>query len=140
MSKAKPFKLTAPRPLEHQEQAALFQYAAVQELRDPRWAMLNASQNGMRASSIHQARQAKACGMKKGFPDISFPVPANGYHGMYIELKRQGGVPSDVSKEQRVWLALLDSQGYLAVVAYGWDDAVKQIEKYLDGAQSTTPA
>lgn len=128
---SQPFKLKAPRALEHQEQAALFQYAAIQARNDPRWSLLNASQNGLPASSIHQARQAKACGMKKGFPDVALPVPAGGYHGLFIEMKRKGGVPSDVSPEQREWLARLNEQGNLAVVAFGWAQAVEQIQQYL---------
>ncbi len=130
--KAAPLSLKPPRPKEHEEQAALFKFAAIQEMRDPRWAMLNASQNGMR-TSIQQAVRAKACGMKAGFPDISFPVPASGYHGLFIELKRQGGRPSDVSPEQRAWLAALDFQGYKTVVAYGWEQAVAAITAYLGG-------
>jgi len=128
---SQPFKLKAPRALEHQEQTALFQYAAIQARNDPRWDLLNASQNGLSASSIHQARLAKACGMKKGFPDVSLPVPAGGYHGLFIEMKRKGGVPSDVSPEQREWLARLSEQGYWTTVAFGWADAVAQIQQYL---------
>lgn len=29
----------------------------------------------------------KAAGLKSGVPDICLPVPSNGFHGLYIELK-----------------------------------------------------
>lgn len=127
----KPFKLTAPRALEHQEQAALFQWAAIEARRDPRLLLLNASQNGLRASSIQQAVLAKKCGMKKGFPDVFLSVAANGWHGLFIEMKRKGGVPSDISDEQRGWIIALLEQRYWAVVCFGWEQAVAQIEMYL---------
>lgn len=128
---SKPFRLTAPRAMEHQEQAALFQWAAVEARRDPRLLLLNASQNGLRASSIQQAAQAKKCGMKKGFPDVFLPVAARGWNGLFIEMKRKDGVASDVSPEQRQWLADLTAQGYRAVVCFGWESAVKTIGEYL---------
>lgn len=42
------YRLTAPPPArEHQDQAALFRFAAIRARRDPRWDLLNASQNGL---------------------------------------------------------------------------------------------
>lgn len=136
---AKPFKLTAPRALEHQEQAALFQWAAVEARRDPRLKLLNASQNGLPASSIQQAVLAKKCGMKRGYPDVFLPVAARGWHGLFIEMKRRDGVASDVSPEQRQWLADLTEQGYQAVIAFGWEQAARLIEGYLGMDSTKTP-
>lgn len=129
---SKPFKLTAPRALEHQEQAALFQWASVEARRDPRLLLLNASQNGLRASSAQMAKRAKDCGMKKGFPDVFLPVAAGGWHGLFIEMKRKGGVNSDVKKEQQEWISELRHHGYKAEVAFGWEHAVSIITAYLD--------
>ena len=128
---SKPFKLTAPRALEHQEQAALFRYAAIQARNDPRWGLLNASQNGLAASSIQQAARAKACGMRKGFPDVFLPIASGSWHGLFIEMKRKNGVPSDVSPEQQQWLEALEEQDYRAVVCFGWEQAVAWIDSYL---------
>ncbi len=127
------FRLTPTVPLEHDEQVELFRYAKVHERTDPRWRLLSASQNGLAASSKVAAARAKAAGMKKGFPDISLPVPRGPWHGLYIELKRVGAPPSDVTPEQRQWLADLTDQGYRAIVARGWVEAVEQIETYLQG-------
>ncbi len=134
---SKPFKLTAPHVLERVEQEALMQWAAVMESKEPRLRLLNASLNGMRASSIHQAVAAKKAGMKKGYPDVFLPVAARGWHGLFIEMKRKDGKASDVSKEQRQWIDDLREQGYHAVVCYGWESAAQVIELYLGFEQAT---
>ncbi len=128
---AKPFRLSPPIPKEQIEQEALFQWAKAMERTDPRLRLLNSSQNGMRASSLYQAVAAKKAGMKKGFPDVSLPVPSGCWHGLFIEMKRAGGVPSDVSAEQREWLAMLEAHGNKTAVAFGWEMAKKIILEYL---------
>lgn len=147
---SKPFKLTAPRALEHQEQAALFRYAAIQARNDPRWALLFAIPNGTSASSMAEAVKAKKTGRQRGVPDMFLPVPVTRetgrdpsgfvcceqFPGMFIEMKRQGGRSSDLSPEQRVWLASLDYQGYKTVVAYGWQAAADAIAEYLGEASN----
>lgn len=59
-------------------------------------------------------------------------MAAGGYHGLFIEMKRKGGVPSDVTPEQRAWLERLNAQGYRASVAFGWEDAAEKIMVYLE--------
>lgn len=124
------FKLTQPRPLERSEQESLFQWAAFHAAKDARLNLLNASLNGVRLSA-HQAVLAKRSGMKRGYPDIFLPVPATGWSGLFIELKRVGGVPSDVKPEQAWWLAALRDQGYCTRVCYGWQHAAQDIMAYL---------
>ncbi len=124
------FRLSTPRALERDEQAALFKFAQVVARHDPRWALLNASQNGLHTSP-QQAKRAKACGMKAGYPDLHLPVPNPRYHGLYIELKRRGATPCHVRPEQLWWLEQLNALGYLATVAYGWEHAVTIIRAYL---------
>lgn len=70
-------------------------------------------------------------GVKSGVPDLMLPIPSQGYHGMFIEMKAKGGRVSDV---QSKWLEALNQFGYLAVVAYGWEDARCQILKYLQSS------
>lgn len=124
------FRLSAPRALERDEQAALFRFAHIAARHDPRWTLLNASQNGLHTTP-QQARRAKACGMKRGIPDLCLPVPSSGYHGLYLELKRRGATACHVTPEQSWWLAQLNAQGYAAQVAYGWEHAVALIRAYL---------
>ena len=104
--------------------------AAGLEAVEPRLALLNSSQNGLRVS-IRTAIKAKAGGMRRGFPDVFLPVPCNGQHGLFLEMKRKGGRPSDLSPDQRQWLAALREQGYAAQVAFGWEEAVRIILAYL---------
>lgn len=130
-----PFLLKAPRSLEASEQAAVFQYAAIKARTDPRWGMLFAIPNGMAASSIREAVNAKRAGLKRGVPDIFLAVPVDNHAGLFIELKRSGGIPSDVSPEQRDWLQRLQDQGYQTVVAYGWKEAAAEISSYLGDAR-----
>jgi hypothetical protein len=115
-------------PKEFEEQEAVFNWAEIHEKRLPDLKYLNGSMNGAKRSWTTAIR-AKRQGLKKGFPDISLPVPRCGYHGLYIELKRiKGGV---VSKEQKEILNGLAENGYLACVCLGHEAAINVIEKYL---------
>jgi hypothetical protein len=109
----------------------VFQHAALRARDDPRWGMLFAIPNGKAASSIREAVIAKRTGLKRGVPDMFLPVPAGDWHGLFLELKRVNGRPSDVSDEQAEWLRRLQDQGYQTVVAYGWKAAVAEIGAYL---------
>ena len=129
---ATPFKLRPYRPFEVEEQIALMRYAAIQARAVYRWGMLFAITNGMAASSIRAAAQAKQAGLKRGVPDLFLPVPISPWAGLFVEMKRLDGRPSDLSPEQRDWLLRLQGQGYHAVVAYGWRAAVAEISAYLD--------
>ena len=71
----------------------------------------------------------KHSGVKKGYPDLVTDIALNGYHGLRIELKvESGGV---VSPEQNERLKMLNSEGYLAVVCKGFDEAIKTITDYM---------
>lgn len=73
----------------------------------------------------------KRLGAKAGVPDVVVAFPIKPYHGLYIEFKRrEKGV---ISEAQQAWLDKLNKRGYLAVVAYGFDEAVKIVESYLRG-------
>ena len=66
--------------------------------------------------------------IKKGLPDIVIPYPRNGFHGLYLELKTETGHPSP---EQSFFIKRLREEGYMALVAFGYDDAVNIIEDYF---------
>lgn len=98
----------------------------------PSLAFLFAIHNQGHGDAVRGA-MAKAEGVKAGVPDMMLPVARDGLCGLFIELKlpkdakRKGGV----SDAQTKWHQELNFQGYQAVVAYGWLDAVGAIKAYL---------
>lgn len=70
-------------------------------------------------------------GLKTGYPDISIDIPALGFHGLRIELKREEG--GELSEKQRVWLARLNLFGYKAALCTGWEEAWSVLNEYIEG-------
>lgn len=121
---------------EHEEQCALFAWAAQWEGRHPELALLFAIPNG---GHRHPATAAKlkAEGVKAGVPDVCCPIPRRGYAGLYIELKRNdGGV---VSQAQACWIHRLREQGYRVFVAEGQEQAMSGLVWYLDLPEEVLP-
>ena len=95
-------------PLEDAEQRAIFQWAAMGTAARPELGLLYAMPSGGKRA-VKTAIALKAQGVKSGVPDMCLPVARNGYHGLYIELKRQKG--GTVSETQKSWLTALAEQG-----------------------------
>ncbi len=118
-----------PVPTESEEQQALFEWAERLCFRYPELALLYHIPNeGKRSKAT--GRKMKKEGMKSGIPDIHLPVARGQYHSLYIELKRRKG--STTSQAQKTWLQLLGKYGNKAVRCYGWEEAAKVIEEYLE--------
>ena len=66
----------------------------------------------------------KAEGQSPGVPDLQVPE-----WGLWIEMKRQKG--AKISDEQAAWILYLQKIGQRVIVAYGFDDAKKQLEAFL---------
>lgn len=116
-------------PLETEEQQALFTWAKYQEGKYPELSLMyHISNEGKR-----NPRRAKAEGIKAGVPDICLPVPRNGNHGAYIEMKRTKG--GTLSAAQNEWLANLSDQGYAVACCRGWEEAAQFIMGYLGGVR-----
>jgi len=88
-----------------------------------------------------QAGKMKEIQGERGYPDIFISEPRLCYHGLYIELKKEGEklykkdeiTPvSDHVKEQIEMIIQLNNRGYKADFAIGFDDAKKKIDKYLN--------
>lgn len=71
---------------------------------------------------------AKKLGYHAGWPDLTIPYPRGGFHGMYLELKTHEG---KVSEHQEETLRLLRGIGYNAIVARGFDEAVRAVNRYM---------
>jgi len=117
------------QPTEAQEQKALFEWAAWEQKRHPELQVLFHIPNGGSRNPI-EARHLKEQGVKTGVPDIFLPVPKDGYHGLWIELKRRKG--GRVSDAQKGFIQTMNRLGYMAVVCRGWEEARDNILDYLN--------
>ena len=115
---------------EADEQILLMQWAAYNRGKYPELGMLHHIPNGGSRNRIEAAR-LKAQGVCPGVPDLCLPVARGGFHGLYIELKRQRG--GRLSGDQRAWLEALNRNGYRAVRCDGWEEATQVIAQYLNG-------
>jgi len=116
---------------EHAEQVAIFDWAKLNTAKYPQLENLFAIPNGGQRSRVTGA-MLKAEGVRSGVADIMLAYPCNGYHGLFIELKRRDG--GKVSPQQQDWINRFNKAGYLAIVAYGAKEAVKVIVDYLEMA------
>lgn len=116
---------------EHAEAVALMKIVGMHEVSWPELARLFHVPNGG-ARSKAAAGKLKAEGVKRGVPDYLFPVRRGDYVGLAIELKAIGG---RVEPEQRDWLTHLQSQGWVAVTAYGAEEAWQFVRKYVEGSK-----
>lgn len=116
-------------PSEHKQQCIIFAWAEIIAITYPELRLLNGSLNGVRLTP-GQAKKARDAGMKRGYPDIQLPVARGGYHGLYIELKKERG--SYPTPDQKQWIRDLNDQDYYACVARGSEAAMDIIMKYLN--------
>ena len=100
--------------------------------------------------TMPQAIRQKKLQMKhRGFPDLFISQPSKGYHGLYIELKKDKSevyLKDGVTLKRRVnkktgkchnieqfeMLERLNKEGYLALYGFGFDDTIKKIKEYLE--------
>lgn len=111
------------------EQQWLFNWANLSKGKYPELELMYHIPNGGYRNPGGGAKLKKE-GVKAGVPDICLPVARNGFHGLYIELKRQKG--GRVQENQKRWLEALQEQGYYTCVCKGADEARKVLEEYLE--------
>lgn len=114
---------------ESEEQIALFDWAEAESRRRPCLKLLFHIPNGGKRNMATAVR-LKREGVKAGVPDLLLPVPREGFHGLFIEIKRVKG--GKTSEAQRWWLEQLKGMGYKAAVCRGWEEAAGMIADYLD--------
>ena len=68
-------------------------------------------------------------GVRPGVPDLFYPVPQDGYHGLFIEMKTATG---RLSSEQKKWITALEQLGYKCIVAHGWEQARDALIEYME--------
>lgn len=121
-------RTAAPVPTESEEQQCLIRWAAHKSRFCRELDLLYHIPNGG-SRNKSEAGRFKAEGVKAGVPDLCLPVARGGYHGMYIELKRQKGGRTSPAQER--WMKALREQGYFVMLCEGWEDASKAILFYL---------
>jgi hypothetical protein len=95
---------------------------------------LHAIPNGGKRN-VKEAKRLKAQGVCAGIPDLSLPIAASGFHGLYIEMKRpiiKGKPKPRLSDSQKEKINLLIASGYAVCVCYGWQQAREMITRYLN--------
>lgn len=86
-----------------------------------------------------QARRHKIMHPKRGHPDLFLAEPRAGFHGLFIEIKKDGvrlftktgKAASDHIAEQADMLDQLRARGYTAEFGVGFDDCKRIIDEYL---------
>lgn len=109
------------------EQKTLFEFLAMIEGHEPLLQyVFHVPNGGHRHPAV--AMQMKLAGVKRGVPDILFPIPFGSHVGLAIEMK--AGV-NRTTKEQVVWLDVLEGYNWKTKVCYGWVDAAILIVEYI---------
>jgi len=124
-----PTRSTPAEPLEEAEAKALWKKIRENVAKYPELDLITHIPNEGRRSVVTGA-SLKAQGMTAGYPDYIFAVAREGYHGMFIELKRltQGGLKPN----QREWGVKLQAAGYYWECCRGAEDAWAAIVWYYN--------
>lgn len=109
--------------------------------------LFNSDLSGSMKLTIGQARAFKNLRSNRGFPDLMIFEPRHCYHGLFIELKKEGhdiyckrkidaaGYPvlkdDDHIREQFKMIHALEKRGYKACFCVGFDEARKVLDEYL---------
>ena len=119
---------------EHSQQAMVIQWAKRHEGKWPELRWIHSSLNGIfipgpRKMAYKIMNHMKAEGQKNGVPDLFLPVARRGFHGLFIEMKRDD--KQAPRPEQIEFMQFAEEQGYRDQVCYGYQDAVNELEWYL---------
>lgn len=113
---------------EHAHQAALFCWLRRKTHYHPELEWIFAVPNGGSRDKI-TAGKLKAEGVTPGVFDLFVPYPRYNFSGLWIEMKKPGGVVSPVQKK---FGKAMVARGYQAFVCYSWIDAVEKIAEYFN--------
>lgn len=78
--------------------------------------------------SVVTASIMKAEGQRRGVFDLKLNVARQGFHGLWLEMKAANGV---LSPEQKVFMRVMDEQGYCTAVCRSAREAIDKITHYL---------
>jgi len=109
---------------EHLEQALFFARCKKHNI-EPIYAIPN---GGHRHIAV--AAKLKAEGVKRGIPDIHYPVANGKYHGLWIEMKTKTG---RVTKDQKRMIEILRKLNHRVEVCRSCDEAWQALKNYQKG-------
>lgn len=97
--------------------------------------------SGVKLSPWQARMQKMQNGGRRAWPDMMIAEPIGNYHGLFIELKREGARlkkqngewASSHIAEQNIMLSELSNKGYKAEFAIGFEQALDLIDDYLGG-------
>lgn len=124
---------------EHAHQCALMQWIST-VWRHPLGRLVFAVPNGGERRA-HVGASMAAEGVKRGVPDLCWPVTIGNGKGLWIELKtpsRERAKNGGCTDDQVKWHQDLLEQGYAVAIAYGWQAAAWVLYLYSLG-QLTLP-
>jgi hypothetical protein len=102
--------------------------------------LFNSDMAGSMKLTIGQAVQIKKLRSSRGFPDLVIYEPRKQFHGLFLELKKEGEViyrrdgftlKTHHLVEQAETIKQLNQLGYFASFAVGFDEAKHYIDLYL---------
>jgi hypothetical protein len=118
---------------EHDEQVAVIDWCFANMQKYPELDLIFAVPNGVMlgGGKIGAIRMnfLKAEGLRPGVSDLMLPVARGKFHGAFIEMKTLTG---KVSENQEQFIAAVEDQGYFAPVCWGAEDAIDNIQYYLE--------
>jgi hypothetical protein len=101
--------------------------------------LFTSEQSGLKVTK-NQAVQLKKTRSCSGLPDIMIFEPRHNYHGLFLEVKKEGTIiyrkdgdltaNSHIRKQEEI-LHQLNSKGYMAEFVVGFDEAKVLIDYYL---------
>lgn len=74
------------------------------------------------------AYRLKKMGVLAGVPDMFFPIPRNGKHGLFIEFKYG---KNKLTQNQKNCMDVLIESGYQVEIAYSCEQAIQVLNNYL---------
>ena len=128
--KIKAVRAKVPVPLERNEAITLTDWVKAQGL--GRWWIMipNASKlagnPGQRAAMVAKMKRQ---GFYVGASDYFLAMPQRGYHGLWLELKRQRG--GSTTPEQKQFQLEMASMGYAVAICKGFEEARQAINDYF---------
>jgi hypothetical protein len=114
-------------------QASVFAEIDLRANQDPCWRYIFHCPNGGHRD-VRVAAKLKAQGVRRGIPDVLWPIPRGKFVGMAIELKANG---NKTTNEQSEWLEWLTANGWFACVIHDDPETVMlALQWYYEGAES----